>query len=110
MPRGNHLGELELIVLAALLRLADNAYGVTVRKEIEVQTGRNVSIGSVYKTLDRLGQKGFVTARMGDSTPVRGGRAKQYFHVTAAGLQAVTASIRSVRQMFDGLDLDTGLA
>ncbi len=105
MTRGAHLGEFELIVLAALLRLESDAYGVAVRREIEQQTGRSVAIGSVYKTLERLRRKEFVESRYGEPTPVRGGRAKQYFVVTGAGRQALETSVRILGRMFDGLDV-----
>lgn len=105
MTRGTHLGEFELIVLAALLRLDNEAYGVAVRQEISSQTGRDVAIGSVYKTLERLARKGLVESRLGDPTPVRGGRAKRYFGVTGDGRRAVSDSLSNLSRMVDGLDL-----
>ena len=105
MAKGDHLGEFELLVLAALLQLSDRAYGVAVRREIVGKSGRDVAIGSVYKTLERLKRKGFVASRLGDPTPVRGGRAKQYFVVTGAGRRALETSARTLGRMCDGLYL-----
>ena len=105
MAKGDRLGEFELLVLAALLRLGEEAYGVAVRQEIEARSGRDVAIGAVYKTLERLQRKGFVESRLGDPTPVRGGRAKRYFEVTPAGREALRTSARTLTRMFDGLEL-----
>ena len=105
MARGDHLGEFELIVLAAVLRVGVEAYGVAVHEEIERRTGRGVAIGSVYKALERLKRKGFVESRRGDPTPVRGGRAKRHFAVTAAGRAALERTVSRLDRMFDGLDL-----
>jgi len=76
MPRGDLLGSLEHIVLLALVRLKANADGVTIRREIEERTGRNLSIGAVYATLDRLESKGYVSSSLGEPTAERRGRAK----------------------------------
>ena len=79
MSGREYLGEFEHIVILALLRLADRAYGVTVRQEIEARTGREVSIGAIYATLERLQAKGYVKSQFGDPTPERGGRSKRFF-------------------------------
>jgi PadR family transcriptional regulator len=105
MPRRDYLGEFEHIVVLALLRLEDRAYGVTVRQEIEFRTKREVSIGAVYATLDRLESKGYVKSRRGDPTPERGGRAKRFFRVTAKGMTAVNRTQRALQKMAHGLDL-----
>jgi len=105
MSGRDYLGEFEHIVVLALLRLADRAYGVTVRQEIEFRTKRDVSIGAVYATLDRLETKGYVKSRRGDPTPERGGRAKRYFQVTAKGVAAVNRTQRALQIMTEGLDL-----
>jgi len=73
------LGSFELMVMLALIRLGENAYGVPISEEIEQQTGRDISLGSVYATLDRLERKGLVSSTVGEPTPERGGRAKRYF-------------------------------
>ena len=105
MPGRDYLGEFEHIIVLALLRLEDRAYGVTVRQEIEVRTKREVSIGAVYATLDRLETKGYVKSRRGDPTPERGGRSKRFFRVTAAGMAAVNRSQRTLQSMTEGLEL-----
>ena len=105
MPRRDYLGEFEHIVILALVRLADRAYGVTVRQEIEARTGREVSIGAIYATLDRLEAKGYVRSQLGEPTPERGGRSKRFFHVTAKGMSAVNRTHRAIQSMTQGLDL-----
>jgi PadR family transcriptional regulator, regulatory protein PadR len=105
MSGRDYLGEFEHIVILALLRLAGRAYGVTVRQEIEVRIGREVSIGAIYATLDRLERKGYVKSQFGEPTPERGGRSKRFFHVTAKGMSAVNRTHRAVQNMVQGLDL-----
>src|SRR6201987_5015116 len=102
MPGRDYLGEFEHIILLALLRLEDRAYGVTVRQEIEFRTHREVSIGAVYATLDRLETKGYVKSRRGDPTPERGGRSKRFFRVTAKGVAAVNPPQRALPSMAAG--------
>src|SRR5438034_6052298 len=87
MTRKDQLGNFELMVMLALIRLGDNAYGVPISEELEKRTGRDVAIGSVYAALERLEDKGFVASELGEATPERGGRAKRYFHVTGRGLK-----------------------
>ncbi|HEY2168170.1 MAG TPA: helix-turn-helix transcriptional regulator [Candidatus Angelobacter sp.] len=101
----DYLGEFEHIVVLALLRLEDQAYGVTVRQEIEFRTKREVSIGAVYATLGRLEAKGYVKSHYGDPTPERGGRSKRFFRVTARGVAAVNRTHRALQSMTEGLDL-----
>ncbi|HLZ51154.1 MAG TPA: helix-turn-helix transcriptional regulator [Candidatus Acidoferrum sp.] len=105
MSSRDYLGEFEHIVILALLRLAGRAYGVTVRREIEARTGREVSIGAIYATLDRLEAKGYVKSQFGEPTPERGGRSKRFFHVTAKGMSAVNRTHRAVQSMTQGLGL-----
>jgi PadR family transcriptional regulator, regulatory protein PadR len=105
MAYRDYLGEFEQIVVLALLRLEDQAYGVTVRQEIEFRTKRDVSIGAVYATLDRLERKGYVKSYLGEPTPERGGRSKRFFRVTAKGLAAVNRTQRALQRMIEGLDL-----
>ena len=104
MPDRDYLGEFEHIIVLALLRLEDRAYGVTVRQEIESRTGREVSIGAVYATLDRLETKGYVKSHLGDPTPERGGRSKRFFRVTAKGVAVVNRTQRALHSMTEGLD------
>ena len=103
MSKGEFLGEFEQIVLLAVMRLEDAAYGMTVRREIEDRTGRDVSIGAVYATLDRLEQKGLVRSKVGAPTQERGGRAKRCFLVTPAGVSAVEQTQLALKRMTSGL-------
>jgi PadR family transcriptional regulator len=105
MSDRDFLGEFEHLIVLALLRLQDRAYGVTVRQEIEFRTKREVSIGAVYATLDRLETKGYVKSRLGEPTSERGGRSKRFFRVTAKGVAAVNRTHRAVQSMIEGLDL-----
>jgi PadR family transcriptional regulator, regulatory protein PadR len=105
MAGRDYLGEFEHIMVLALLRLEDRAYGVSVRQEIEFRTKREVSIGAVYATLERLESKGYVKSHLGDPTPERGGRSKRFFRVTAKGVTAVNRTQRALQSMTEGLDL-----
>jgi DNA-binding PadR family transcriptional regulator len=105
MPGRDYLGEFEHLIVLALLRLEARAYGVTVRQEIELRTKREVSIGAVYATLDRLEAKGYVSSRLGDPTPERGGRSKRFFRVTAKGLAIVNRTQGALQRMTEGLDI-----
>lgn len=105
MSGRDYLGEFEHIVLLAVLRLDEQAYGVTIRREIEVRTKREVSIGAIYATLYRLEAKGYVRSRVGDPTPERGGRSKRFFRITAQGASAVNRAHRALRNLTEGLDL-----
>ena len=103
MPKRDFLGGFELIVLLALLRLREDAYGVPIVREIEERTRREVAVGSVYATLERLEEKGLVSSVLGDSTPERGGRAKKYFHITALGLRQVRSTRRALESLWHRL-------
>jgi PadR family transcriptional regulator PadR len=103
MRKGTYLGQFELMVLLALMRLGDDAYGVTIAQELEQQTGREVVIASVYATLERLQDRGLVSSSLGDATPERGGRAKRYFRITRAGLSEVRDARRSLISLWKGL-------
>lgn len=81
----NELGAFEHVVLLSVLRLGDGAYGALIRMQIESATGRAVTIGAVHATLQRLERKGFLSSWIGDSTAVRGGKAKRHFKVEASG-------------------------
>ena len=112
MKRGGSapvLGEFELVVLLAVMGLGDGAYPVTIRNAIETRTGRNVSRPAVFITLERLEDKGLVSSRYGDPTPVRGGRAKRFFRATQPGVRAVQASLDAVSAMTEGLALKARL-
>ena len=99
----NPLGSLEHIVLLAVMRLGLDAYGMTVRREIQNTTGRDISIGAVYATLLRLETKGFLTSHAGEPTAERGGRAKRYFRMTARGESALRNTHEIIQRMSAGL-------
>ena len=102
MPRA-YLGEFELMVLLAVIRLGDEAYGVPISREIEARSGREAALGSVYAALERLEEKGLVKSRLGERTPERGGRAKRYFRVTTQGLGQARAAQRALTALWQGL-------
>jgi PadR family transcriptional regulator, regulatory protein PadR len=98
-PR-SYLNSFELMVLLAIIRLGDTAYGVTISHELEETTGRETVLGSVYNALDRLEAKGLITSRLGDPTPARGGWAKRYFHVNAKGLSQVETTRQALTALW----------
>lgn len=100
------MGEFEQIVMLSLLRLGEDGYGIRAQEEIESRTGREVSIGALYRTLARLERKGYVAHRMGEPTPERGGRAKKYFRVTHAGREALARTRSALTSMWEGVSLD----
>jgi PadR family transcriptional regulator, regulatory protein PadR len=104
MANTTSLGEFEQIVLLAVLRLGENAYGVTILGEIAERTGRNVSPGALYTTLHRMEDKGLVTFRDGSPTPERG-RAKRFVTVTREGRDALATAQAAYRSLMEGLDL-----
>jgi PadR family transcriptional regulator PadR len=97
------IGDFEQLILLALVRLGSDAYGVTIRQEIEERTGRVISPGALYTALDRLEKRGFVSSRLGDPTPERGGKRKRLYTVRPAGERALARIYESVRQMASGL-------
>ena len=101
----DELGKFELPVLAAVARLRGNAYGVSVMDQVSEREGREVSYGAVHVTLDRLAEKGFVTSKMGEPTPERGGRRKRYYELTGKGELALAAARSRFRANFAGLKL-----
>ena len=103
MAKGDFVGEFELYVMLALAHLGDEAYGVTIRREIEARTGRTIAIGAVYATLSRLEDKGLVQFRISDPLPVQGGRARKYYSLTAPGTRALRHSTRMLARMTAGL-------
>jgi PadR family transcriptional regulator, regulatory protein PadR len=98
------LGEFEQVVLLAILRLGEDAYAVTVRDEILRCTGRDVSRGSIYITLDRLETKGYLKSRLADPTPERGGRAKRYYTLRPRALDALRDNRRALVALWQGLE------
>ena len=107
MPRAPlpYLGEFEQLVLLAVLRLGEDAYAVTIRQTLEEAAARTVSRGALYTTLERLDAKGLLSSRMGEPTADRGGRARRYHKVTAAGMRALRAARDAVAKLAAGLDL-----
>jgi PadR family transcriptional regulator, regulatory protein PadR len=103
MAKGNSVGEFEHLVLLAVVRLRDQAYGMKVRREIQSCTGRDASIGAVYATLERLSAKGLVSSVLGEPSPERGGRPKRSFQVTPAGIAALNRTQSDLRGMLEGL-------
>jgi PadR family transcriptional regulator, regulatory protein PadR len=102
MAKGEYLGEFEQIIMLAVLRLRDSAYGMEVRREIEVRTGRDASIGAVYATLDRLEKKGLVRSR--ESAPGGdGGRLRRLYKITAAGEASLESTRSALARMSQGL-------
>lgn len=99
-----YLGEFEYAVLLAVLHLQEDAYAVPVRELIEARTGRPVARGALYTGLDRLEAKGCLKSRMGDATDERGGKAKRYYTVTAAGLKAIRATHEAFASLTRGLE------
>jgi PadR family transcriptional regulator, regulatory protein PadR len=98
------LGEFEQVVLLAVLRLVDGAYAVPVQEEILRCTGRDVSRGSIYITLDRLETKGYLKSRLADPTPERGGRAKRYYTLRPRAVEALRESRRALVALWSGLE------
>lgn len=103
MPRGS-LGEFEQLLLLAILRLGDDAYGITIREEIDKRARRQASLGAIYTALDRLEQKKLLSSWTGGATPERGGRAKRFYRVEAAGQLALRESLSATMRMTAGLE------
>ena len=104
MAGREHLGEFEQIVLLAIVRLGDEAYGVPIKQDIEQRTGRSLTVGALYRTLDRLEEKGYVSSAFSDPTPERGGRSKRYFKIKPLGLRTLRASREALTAMWEGLE------
>jgi DNA-binding PadR family transcriptional regulator len=103
MPKGAFVGEFELYVLAAVLHAGEEAYGVSVRQEIERRTGRMVAIGAVHATLGRLVDKGLVRFRVSEPQPIPGGKRRKFFRLTPAGARALRHSSAMLARMLEGL-------
>ena len=103
MAAPTSLSGFELMVMLAVIRLGDEAYGVPISEEIERSTGSEVVLGSVYAALTRLQEKGLVNSELGESTAERGGRAKKYFRPTAKGVRDVRDARRAFMKLWRGL-------
>src|SRR5262245_52379736 len=106
MSRTEALGEFEQLVLLAIVRLSGDAYGSTIRDEIEERTDRTIAIGALYTALERLERKGYVSSTLSDPTPQRGGRAKRYFRLRPAGAAALRRSREALSRMWAGIEAD----
>lgn len=104
MSTNDYLGEFETLVLLSILQLGDDAYGIEILRVLNEDAGRDVSFGAVYSSLRRMKKKGFVESRLGDPSPVRGGRAKKFFTVTEKGLDVVRTSLASLNRLTANLE------
>jgi DNA-binding PadR family transcriptional regulator len=101
-----YLGELEQLLLLAVLQCGDDAYTVPIRALLAERGGRALSRGALFTSLDRLEVKGLLTSSMGEPLAIRGGRARRYFAVTPAGLAALRSVQSAIRSLSEGLGLD----
>jgi PadR family transcriptional regulator PadR len=97
------LRQLDLLVLLALMRLGDDAYGVPIAGEIQAASGRDIPLASLYAALGRLEETGLVRSELGSPTPERGGRAKRYFKITTKGLREVRTARQTLTNLWQGL-------
>ncbi len=98
------IGGFEQMVLLAALRLGHGAYAVTIRQELEEKAGRNVARGALYTVLERLESKGYLSSRMSDPTPERGGRSRRYYKVTTLGVNVLNDSKNAIVGLWRGLE------
>jgi DNA-binding PadR family transcriptional regulator len=103
MKNEDYIGNLELIIMLALIRLDDEAYGVSIAREIRRTVVYEIALGTIYAVLERLEQRRIVSSAVGESTPERGGRAKRYFRVTAKGMRKVNQTRRALAKLWQGL-------
>jgi DNA-binding PadR family transcriptional regulator len=97
------LTDFELMILLAILRVGDEAYGVAIGREIETTGGRPVVLAAVYAALERLERNGYVKSSVGDPTPERGGRAKRFFQVTPQGVAGVRDTQKALVSLWSGI-------
>jgi DNA-binding PadR family transcriptional regulator len=97
------IGDFEQLILFALVRLGADAYGASIRTDIETRTGRTISAGALYTALDRMEARGLVASRLGDPTPERGGKRKRLYTVQPAGERALARVYESLRLMAGGI-------
>ena len=103
MANPNPISNFELMVMLALIRIGDEAYGVPISEEIESHSGHDVAVGSVYAALDRLQKRGLVASRLGEPTAERGGRAKRHFKVTGQGMRVVRDTRQTLVRLWQGV-------
>lgn len=101
---GENLGDFEQLVMLAVMRLDEDAYGTSIREELKTRAEREVSPGAIFTTLERLESRGLVTSRYGEPTPERGGRRKRFYKISAEGRKALARSLRAVRRLMQGLE------
>lgn len=103
MTAARHLGELEQLIMLAVLRLKDDAWGVPIQRELAERAGRDVAVGTIYVTLSRLEAKGMVRSWLGDSTPERGGKARRHYALERSGALALNEARAAHARMWDGI-------
>jgi DNA-binding PadR family transcriptional regulator len=108
MPKTDSLGQFEQLVLTAILSLKDNAYGVTIHQKVEELQSKSASLGAIYVTLDRLEDKGFISSKLSDPTPERGGRSKRHYQLESRGERALQESMAAARRMFAAVEESWG--
>lgn len=101
---GESLGEFEQLVMFAVLRLDDDAYGNAIREELRARAERDVSPGAIFTTLERLESRGLVSSRYGEPTAERGGRRKRFYRLSADGRRALARALRTMKRMAHGLE------
>ena len=109
MDKQKFLGEFEQFILLAILKLGENAYGSTIRQLLADTIQRDVTIGALYTTLERLEKKGLLESKMGEATAERGGRAKKYFKVSAQGQSALKRSKHALHSMWQGVTIKSSV-
>lgn len=100
MSERSYLGELELMLLLAVIHLGEEAYGVPIIRELEKYRKKEVAVGSVYAALERLEGKGLITSMLGNPTPERGGKAKRFFRITKEGMRQVNEMRRVLTRLW----------
>ena len=105
-----NLGSLEAILMLAVLRLGEDAHGLSIRQELIARAQKDVAIGAIYTAFERLERKGFVESWLGDPTAVRGGRAKRYYRLTPRGLKSLSETQRAIQGLMVGLNFAGGSA
>jgi len=103
-----HAGEFEMLLMLAVMRLGGDAYGVTIREELEKETSRTLTLGTVYKTLGRLEDKGYLLSCTSEPVAERGGRRKKLYKLSPSGLMAVQTSLADLRSLTRGLEVELG--
>jgi len=102
---GDNLGDFEQLVMLAVMRLDDDAYGTSIRDELKTRAEREVSPGAIFTTLERLESRGLVTSRYGEPTAERGGRSKRFYRLSPEGRRSLAKAVRIARRMVQGLEL-----